>query len=364
QFIFPVGQEKWLLDMVGLATMSDMVPLTGENRVFAHFGLTVLRKSPRIGLGQLLQELRINRRELNEDDIGFSISPRINAASRMGVPMDAFKLFATTDMAEAGALAKHLNRINDERKGKVASLVKEVRKIVAERHPSTHSGQAAPTVVVAGNPNWRPALLGLVANALVEDYAKPVFVWGREGGEELKGSCRSGGGVDVTALMQEARSVFTDFGGHKEAGGFSVVLEKVHLMEAELERAYELVRTAVNTSPKYLVDARMRLEEANRDTWQEINQLAPFGVGNPKPLFLFEQVVIGKVEIFGKQKQHLKLTFEKKSGEKISAVRFFTKPDDFSVPLVSGERINLLAHLEKSTFRDITELRLRIVDIV
>src|SRR3989338_1270057 len=128
------GWEKWLLDLVGLATLSDMVPLTGENRVFAHFGLKVLRKSPRRGLYELLSVLRLNRAELTEDDIGFSIAPRINAASRMGAPMDAFRLFATTDAAEAGALARHLNKINDERKGKVASLVKEVRKIVQERH--------------------------------------------------------------------------------------------------------------------------------------------------------------------------------------------------------------------------------------
>src|SRR3989338_2122974 len=170
--IFPAGQEKWLLDMVGLATLSDMVPLTGENRVFAHFGLKVLRKSPRKGLRELLSVLRLNRSELTEDDIGFSISPRINAASRMGVPMDAFRLFATSDEAEAATLARHLDKMNTERKGKVASLVKEVRRTVEER------GEGK--VIVAGNPNWRPALLGLVANSLAEDMHCPVFLWGRE----------------------------------------------------------------------------------------------------------------------------------------------------------------------------------------
>ena len=358
----PLGFEKWLLDMVGLATLSDMVPLTGENRVFAHFGLKVLRKSPRAGLGQLLQELRINREDITEDDIGFMISPRINAASRMGVPMDAFRLFATEDAAEAGALARHLNKINDERKGKVAALVKEVRKIVAEQQSSTISGQA-PKVIVAGSPLWRPSLLGLVANALVEDYKKPVFVWGREWNDTLKGSCRSDGSVDLSLLMHEARSVFSDFGGHKEAGGFSIALERVHLLESELERAYEKVNMSRELKPKYLVDARMSIDEVNWDVWNSIAKLAPFGVGNPKPLFLFEQVPVNRVDTFGKEKQHLKLIFNKKSVEKISAIKFYSKPDDFG-GIVPGQNINLLAHLEKSVFGSYPELRLRIVDVM
>jgi single-stranded-DNA-specific exonuclease len=331
-----------------------MVPLTGENRVFAYYGLKVLQKSPRVGLGQLLRELHLNREDLTEDDIGFTISPRINAASRMGVPMDAFRLFATDDEAEAGALAKHLNKINGERKGKVASLVKEVRKIVSERNPSA-SGEQAPKVVVAGNPNWRPSLLGLVANALVEDYRKPVFVWGRDlpaqaclnaqaglpaqAGESvgLKGSCRSDGSVDLSLLMQEARTVFTDFGGHAEAGGFSVTLEKVHLLEAELERAYEKVRSDSAVSlPQYAVDARLSLDEVNWDLWRDVAKLAPFGVGNQKPLFLFEGVAPRAVEQFGREKQHLKLIFEKQSGEKVSAVKFFAKPEDFTRPPETG----------------------------
>ncbi|TSC83496.1 MAG: single-stranded-DNA-specific exonuclease [Parcubacteria group bacterium Gr01-1014_17] len=358
------GWEKWLLDMVGIATLSDMVPLTGENRVFAHFGLKVLRRSPRVGLGQLLQELRINRSDLSEDDVGFMITPRINAASRMGVPMDAFRLFATEDATEAGALAKHLNHINNERKGKVASLVKEVRKIVAEQHE-----ERAPLVVVAGNPNWRPSLLGLVANSLVEDYQKPVFIWGREGNDTLKGSCRSDGSVNLSLLMQEARSVFSDFGGHAEAGGFSVALEKVHLLESELERAYEKVRLPAQAGlsreakPQYAVDARISIDEVSWALWNDIAKLAPFGVGNPKPLFLFEQFVVSAIELFGKEKQHLKLVFKKSDGEKISAVKFFSKPDDFG-GIAQGQNINLLAHLEKSTFGNRPELRLRIVDVV
>ena len=350
------GWEKWLLDLVGLATLSDMVPLTGENRVFAHFGLKVLRKSPRRGLYELLSVLRLNRAELTEDDIGFSIAPRINAASRMGAPMDAFRLFATTDEAEAATLARHLDKINNERKGKVASLIKEVRRIVEEKGPRR--------VIVAGNPNWRPALLGLVANSLAEDMRCPVFLWGREESIELKGSCRSGGGVNLSLLMQEARSVFSDFGGHKEAGGFSTTLEKVHLLEAELERAYEKVRTEYVAEALPLADAALSLDAITSRTYADILQLSPFGVGNPKPVFLFENIKIRKLEQFGREKQHLKLVFAKSDGVFVNAIRFYATPADFSTEVREGQSINLLAHLERSTFGNRVELRLRIVDII
>ena len=350
------GWEKWLLDLVGLATLSDMVPLTGENRVFAHFGLKVLRKSPRRGLYELLSVLRLNRAELTEDDIGFSIAPRINAASRMGAPMDAFRLFATTDEAEAATLARHLDKINNERKGKVASLIKEVRRIVEEKGPRR--------VIVAGNPNWRPALLGLVANSLAEDMRCPVFLWGREESIELKGSCRSGGGVNLSLLMQEARSAFSDFGGHKEAGGFSTTLEKVHLLEAELERAYEKVRTEYVAEVLPLADAALSLDAITSRTYADVLQLSPFGVGNPKPVFLFENIKIRKLEQFGREKQHLKLVFAKSDGVFVNAIRFYATPADFSTEVREGQSINLLAHLERSTFGNRVELRLRIVDII
>jgi len=350
------GWEKWLLDLVGLATLSDMVPLTGENRVFAHFGLKVLRKSPRRGLYELLSVLRLNRAELTEDDIGFSIAPRINAASRMGAPMDAFRLFATTDEAEAATLARHLDKINNERKGKVASLIKEVRRIVEEKGPRR--------VIVAGNPNWRPALLGLVANSLAEDMRCPVFLWGREESIELKGSCRSGGGVNLSLLMQEARSVFSDFGGHKEAGGFSTTLEKVHLLEAELERAYEKVSTEYVAEVLPLADAALSLDAVTSRTYADVLQLSPFGVGNPKPVFLFENIKVKKLEQFGREKQHLKLVFAKSDGVFVNAIRFYATPADFSTEVREGQSINLLAHLERSTFGNRVELRLRIVDII
>jgi len=357
----PAGWEKWLLDMAGLATLSDMVPLIGENRAIAHYGMKVLRKSPRVGLMKLLRKLKINQRELTEDDVGFMITPRINAASRMGEPMDAFRLFATTDEIEADQVSDHLNKVNDERKGVVASMVKEMKHTVKERYLEK------PKVIVLGNPNWRPSLLGLAANTLAEEHICPVFLWGRDGENIIKGSCRSDGETSLSEMMASVSGgIFLEYGGHHFSGGFSVIAEKVHLLEEELVRAYERARENLEATSKQveMIDARLSLNDVDWSSWNLINQLSPFGVGNPKPLFLFESVKLHEAKLFGKLKNHLELTFKKNNNEKVKAIGFFMKPEQFKTKLISGEKINLVATMERSTFRNFPELRLRIVDII
>jgi single-stranded-DNA-specific exonuclease len=355
----PKGWEKWLLDMVGIATLSDMVPLTGENRVFAYYGLAVLRKSPRVGLMRLLSKLGVSQRYLTEDDIGFTIGPRINAASRMGVPMDAFKLLSTTDETEANHLAEHLNKINDERKGTVAALAKEVKKIIRERYEGANK-----KVMVIGNPLWRPALLGLVANTCATDYECPVFIWGRDGDNVIKGSCRSGESMNLMGLMAKTSAgTFLQFGGHAFSGGFSVSNEKIHTLEEELNRVYESAAASAAEAAA-TVDRELSLEEANWDTYKTIEKLAPYGAGNPKPLFLFQNVIPRDVRHFGKEKNHLELVFEKPDGKKLSAIAFFKKSDGWDKEVIVGKPLSLVATFEKSMFRNFPELRLRIVDIV
>ncbi len=366
------GAEKWFLDMVGIATLSDMVPLVGENRALAFYGLKVLRKSPRVGLMKLLSLLKINQKDITEDDIGFSISPRINAASRMGNPEDAFKLFVANTDEEADICARHLDHINNERKGTVAGIVKEVRKIMKERYgnplgvPQDKGAlDMQKKVIVIGNPEWKPSLLGLVANSLVDDHHRPVFLWGRDGGNILKGSCRGDGCVSVLDLMSEMEEgIFEEFGGHSMSGGFSVVQEKAYLLEEKLQLAYEkVILKGVIIKEEVVADAKITFDEANSENYRLIEKLSPFGVGNSKPLFLFEKATIENVKMFGKEANHLELTFKNSHGKNIKAVGFFTKATDFGSELKTGNKINLLANFEKSTFRGFTELRLRIVDV-
>ncbi len=350
------GWEKWLLDMVGLATIADMVPLTGENRVLAHYGLRVLRKSRRPGLMQLCRKMYIQQRNITEDDVGFMIVPRINAASRMGIPMDAFNLLSTKDEVEAGALSTHLDKINNKRKGVVGAITREVKKRIDEDNLKG--------VIVMGNPDWKPPLLGIVANNVSELYKRPVFLWGRDGGEHLKGSCRSGNIMDVMELMLKVeKGLFLEFGGHAFSGGFSVKHEKIHELEEGLLKAYK--KMDKNKEPEPMsVDKKLSLDDVSWDTYSVLEKLAPFGQGNKKPLFLFENITIEDVRDFGKDKNHLQIDFKKKSGGKVSAIGFFKTINDFGDKLKERNKIDLIATIDKSTFRNIIELRLRIVEIL
>ena len=353
-----VGWEKWLLDMVAIATVSDMVPLTGENRTLAYFGLKVLRKTPRVGLHKLLSILKIDLKNINEDDIGFMISPRINAASRMGEPEDAFILLSTNDEVEAGKMAIHLDKINNERKGIVAVMVKEIRKHWAKIDPDKKK-----KVLVAGNPDWKPSLLGLVANSLMDEHSGPVFLWGREEGKTLKGSCRSDGCVSIVEMMKDVEHLFLEYGGHSASGGFSVSLEKIDLLSDGLEIAYEKLSVKDTREKEIVADAVISIDDVNINFEKIVSQLAPFGMENPKPIFALKNIEISEVRIFGKNNEHLEICFKNNNNRKVSAIGFFTKPTDFSAKIEAGEKIDLLANIEKSYFRGREELRLRIVDI-
>ncbi len=353
-FALAPGAEKWWLDMVGLATLADMVPLVGENRILAHFGLTVMQKTKRKGLRELFRAQRLDPRNVSEDDIGFTIAPRVNAASRMGKPHDAFAVFTATSDLEAATGAAHLERINNERKGVVAAMVKDARKRLALR-------EVLP-VIVLGDPEWKPSLLGLVANTLAEEFHVPVFMWGRDGRGVLKGSCRAGGSGSVVRLMEHAKDSFLEFGGHHAAGGFAVREEKVHELGDALVRAHVACITDFHDTSEKCIDADLDIAEVTDALYRELSKLSPFGVGNDKPLFRFRAVTPREVNVFGKSKEHTKIIFETNRST-LPAIAFFKTPDAFSVKLEAGKTVDLIAHIEKSYFMNRPELRLRIVDV-
>ncbi len=350
------GQEKWWLDMVGIATIADMVPLVGENRVFASFGLRVLRKSRRPGLQQLLQKCRVNQRFLTEDDVGFTIGPRINAASRMDTPEDAFHMLATTDIVDAGDRVAHLEKLNTERKTMVGLMTKDL-------HKRLDKLVEIPEVLVLGNPDWRPSLVGLAASKLAEEHKKPVFLWGKDGNGSYKGSCRSGGGVSVVELMNAATEVFTEHGGHHFSGGFSVKDENIFDFGETLNKAFDKLGEKAKINEELLVDEVLSLDDVTYRLTDELSLLAPYGKGNEKPLFGFKNVTPRKIDLFGKGKEHLKLTYETNNGT-VEALAFFANEDSFTKTPSIDTPHTLIGHVEKSFFAGRQQLRVRIIDII
>ena len=358
EFGVSVGYEKWLLDMVGLATLADMVPLVKENRALARYGLQVIRKTRRPGLLSLFRRININPQNVQEEDLTFSVCPKLNAAGRMDIPMRAFELLASNEVL-ADELAVGLVRLNDQRKLLVAHMMKSVKKIFS------HPERTEKSVMVIGDPSWRAGVLGLVAGKIVDEYKRPAFVWGLEGGEVIKGSCRSDGSVNLVEMMALLPSEsLLEFGGHAGAGGFSVSHSEIHFLEERLCNAYsESKKISVDSEDDSVFEASLSLDEVNENTFAEIDALAPFGVGNPKPVFALHDIEIAEVKIFGKAKDHLELSFRNSKGRPVKAISFFKSPADYGEHIKVGGKINLIATVEKNTFGYKKEIRLRIISI-
>lgn len=357
----PEGWEKWLLDMVGLATIADMVALTGENRVLATYGLLVMRKSPRLGLQKLCRGMRTEQRKITEDDVGFMIAPRVNAASRMDDARDAFTLFTTTSESEAETLAKKLESANRQRKAAAGAITRAVHTRLKER------GEVR-SVIAMGDSEWRPSMLGLVANGIADEYERPVFLWGREGNGSIKGSMRSGGVVHGLELMRAAENIFIECGGHAAAGGFSAIESEIFFLEDRLVEAFEKMNGDAGATDDLSLhaDAVITSDEANPSFLTKVEKLAPFGMQNPKPIFLLRDVRVREVARFGKSEEHLKLKVISEDGARlVDAVTFFAKGSlaRTADTLARDSRVHLLAHLERDTFSRGQPVRLRLLNL-
>ncbi|HVY35979.1 MAG TPA: single-stranded-DNA-specific exonuclease RecJ [Candidatus Paceibacterota bacterium] len=349
------GAEKWLLDLVGFATLSDMVPLVGENRVLASYGLTVMRsagwRARRIGLSTLFMVNYLSPERVTESDLTFTVAPRLNAASRMASPMLAFDLLATNDEARAHALVSELEKINNERKLLVARIVKDAHARLAHRD--------LPDLVVIGDLTWRPAVLGLVATKLQETYGRSFFVWGGNGGDVLKGSCRMRDEHHAALLFQALpEGTLVNSGGHQAAGGFSVTKEKVHFLEAALNDALAGVDHEADESDTMRA-LPLPLAIATTRHYEVVRKFAPFGVANHEPTFLFENVSVQSTKKFGKTKEHLECVVSDATGE-ATAFTFFAD-DEVTSAMSSGEPVSFTATLEAGWKGGV---RLRIKDVL
>jgi single-stranded-DNA-specific exonuclease len=376
---FKIGWEKWLLDLVAIATISDMVPLDGENRLLAYFGLKVLRKTRRVGLLELFRTMKIQRDNVTEDDIGFMLAPRLNAASRMSHAVQSYFLLTTDDADQARDIVKHLEEKNKERKAMVEHIVTVIEERLKE-------DKELPAVLVFGDPTWQAGGLGLVANKLKDKYGKSAFIWGGNGATgEFKGSARSDGQVNLVKLMEAAggEKFFANFGGHFMAAGFAVAEAKMSELATRLNQAYKKLATE-KYQEEVLVDKEISLDDITWENYYFIEEMGPYGMGNPKPIFMLKGVMIDAVKAFGSGGIHLELVFRNTKDKKIPAIGFFTclpavalakegtpaeKFDTLNghifkgVNLEVGQKIDALVTIEKSTFRNFPELRLRIVDI-
>ena len=349
------GWSKWLLDVVCIATVADMVPLTGENRTFAHYGLKVLQKTHRPGLLALYDNLKIKKENINEDDIGFMIAPRINIAGRMEHANISFNLLTAGNYAEAKWAVERLNQNIKDRRVVVEKILGEIQSEMKDK-------KELPEFIYLGNKNWLPGVLPIVANRLLDAHNRPVFIWGQGDSEFIKGSARSNGMVNVVDVMKETdEDFFVDFGGHALAGGFTVAKERASEIEEQLKKAFKKTdKTKIEDVIWY--DKKTALNDIDWKFFEIVDKFSPFGKENEKPVFMFEDITVLGIKTFGNGGPHLQFDFSAKGG-KISAIGFFMGDNgDKKLDVENGNKIDLLASVEKSMFKGFKELRLRIVD--
>ena len=304
EFNVPKGWEKWLLDMVALATVADMMPLTGENRTLVHYGLKVIKKSPRVGLQKLLALAKEKQKDITEKTISFTIAPRVNAASRLDHPMKAFYMLsgANKTMEETIGFALELEMINKTRKDTVNDISKYL-----SNNLSDFDGD---DIVFTGSEDWPIGVAGLIATKIVEMTGKTTFVWGLDESGTVRGSSRSGEDkVSVMDLTASIRDSLLHFGGHEMAGGFSFVDGKQEEIGRKLNENYKTLFEGIVTQEtdesKTWHDFQYQGERL-KDIYKEQEKLSPFGMANLAPIFKLEGEV--KTREFGENKKHIELS--------------------------------------------------------
>jgi single-stranded-DNA-specific exonuclease len=308
-------REKTLpsfLKLLAIATIADAVPLTGENRTIASIGLVELRKPSQAGLRTLLELAQIDTtRAISATDVGFRLAPRINAAGRMDIASDVVELFLTKDAAAAKVLAEKLHRLNDERR---ATEAEALRAIEAQIEAMADGAPACFILDDAdGSSAWHRGVIGILASRVVDRTGKPALVLTHEGGQAY-GSGRSVSGFHLldalTAIdAQGAEPLFSRFGGHAHAVGFSLPSERVDELRKRLVQFTAACQDEMQVAEELECDAEVRLSALTADFLTALEQLGPFGNGNAEPVFVSKGVRLASALKVIKER-HLRLVVE------------------------------------------------------
>ncbi|MEK7133120.1 MAG: single-stranded-DNA-specific exonuclease RecJ, partial [Patescibacteria group bacterium] len=336
-FGLPPGWEKWLLDLVGIAVIADMVPLTDENRTLVYYGLRVMQKTKRPGLLALYRKLNLNPSFITEEDIAFSVAPHINAASRMGRETTSFDLLITSSLTEAEWLVEKICQTKAEQRRLVDIIIDEVKNKYRDL-------DNLPPAILMGDLSWNPGVLGLSANRLLEFFSRPIFLWGKGPiSDNVKGSARSNDLSVVEIMRSLPEDFFIDSGGHHFAGGFSVSLEKIAEFEKKIIEVVSKKSRDKNRFLKMEADQELDIEKVDGRLFENISRFSPFGAENPAPIFWFKNLELKRVAALGNNGLHLKLFFHKSNGEELAAILWHKGKSPELQNLKAGSKLELLA---------------------
>ncbi|MCA1025353.1 single-stranded-DNA-specific exonuclease RecJ [Cytobacillus kochii] len=295
-----------LLEFVAIGTVADLVSLTDENRLIVKKGLKKLQSTQNLGIRSLISLANVKLAEMTEETIGFTIAPRLNAVGRLDSADPAVELLLTEDALEAEALAEEIDQMNKERQSIVHTMAEEAIQQVEAEYPIEDN-----QVIVVGKEGWNPGVVGIVASRLVEKYYRPVICLSFDSQQGIaKGSARSITGFDLFHNLSQSRDILPHFGGHPMAAGMTLKLDDVDILR---QRLIQLAKEQLNEDdfiPITDLDAELRVADVNLEMIAEIQQLAPFGIDNPKPKVMLKEANVSLLKRIGTNKTHLKITLE------------------------------------------------------
>jgi len=303
------GHSSWLpafVKVAAIGTLADVVPLTGENRVIAKLGLGMLSKGPhKVGLRSLLDVCGLTGKEIDSYHIGFVLAPRVNAAGRMSTPDIAARLLLASDegmAVEARELAEQLNTENVRRQQEEAEIVAQARKIV-----ETDLEIGSRTVIVVAGEGWHRGVIGIVASKLVDAFHRPAIVLSMDG-DVAHGSCRSIPSFNMLGALESCAELMIKFGGHKQAAGLTIESARIRELRARVNDYADGCLEPDDLRPRLWIDGALAFRSINEQVASELTMLAPFGAGNPCPIFRASRVEIvdGPRRI---KERHLKMAF-------------------------------------------------------
>lgn len=343
--------ETTHLDLVALATVADLVSLTGANRTLVRFGLEALRKTNRPGILALCAEAKINPENITVYDIGHIIAPRLNAMGRLESAMDSLRLLCTKDKVRAESLSEKLGVTNKQRQIMTVRMSEHAKGLVLTR-PEMKK------ILIVSDQSYEQGVIGLIAGRLVEIFYRPVIVLSV--GEKIsKASARSVAGFNIIEFIRTHSAFLLEHGGHPMAAGFSIETEKLNAFQKALESLADDQISDDMLTKTLTIDCILPIDRVDKELFDSLSELEPFGMQNTQPTFVSEDVLVRDMRILGADGRHIK--FRVGNGVMLDAIGF--NMGEWGGKIQVGDKIAIAYTIDENTWNGKTNLQLKIKDI-
>ena len=337
-----------MLDLVTLGTVADIMPLVSENRYLVKQGLRLLNTSPRPGIREMITQTGLTMGSLDTDSISWVLAPRLNTTGRLEHAMPSYQLLMTDSADEARKLSQWLEEKNAERQRLTTKVVSSARESIL--------AEGIAPILVVGSEDYPAGIIGLAAGRISEEFYRPTVVI-KTGKQLSNGSCRSIPEFNIVQALNQCRHLFTNFGGHPQAAGFTLPTKNLPRLNEALLGLASAGLAGVDLRPHLDIDAEIRLTDLGGDTFPALGKLAPFGKGNPHPTFLSRKVEVIDCRVMGASGEHLKLRL-RQDGFVWDGVAF--QAGDYLKEIASP--LDIVYNLEVDQWRGEERLRLNLLD--